>query len=95
MKCSSPFGRRASFHSYARLGATGPIDLLDTESAIAVRDDLAATSVKLLDRRVSLFKSLGGGLAAEGEVSQVRPPTAETPYREVALSPPQGRTREN
>jgi hypothetical protein len=65
--------------------------LLDTESAIAVRDDLAATSVQLLDRRVSLFKSLGGGLAAEGEVSQVRPPTAETPYREVALSPSQGR----
>jgi hypothetical protein len=62
----------------ARLGATGPIDLLDTESATAVREDLAATGTQLLDRRVSLFKSLGGGLAAEGEVSQVRPPTAET-----------------
>jgi hypothetical protein len=63
----------------ARPGATGPIDLLDTESAIAVRDDLAA------DRSVSLFKPLGGRLAAAGEVSQVRPPTSETPHREVAL----------
>jgi NADPH:quinone reductase-like Zn-dependent oxidoreductase len=33
----------------ARLGATGPIDLLDTESAIAVRDDLAAPNAQLLD----------------------------------------------
>ena len=40
----------------ARLGATGPIDLLDTESAIAVRDDLAAPNAQLLDRSVSLFK---------------------------------------
>ena len=32
----------------ARLGATGPIDLLDTESAIAVRDDLAAPNAQLL-----------------------------------------------
>jgi hypothetical protein len=79
----------------ARLGATGPIDLLDTESAIAVRDDLAAPNAQLLDRSVSLFKALGGGLAAEGEVSQVRPPTPETPHREVALSPPQGRARES
>ena len=78
-----------------RLGATGPIDLLDTESAIAVRDDLAAPNAQLLDRSVSLFKALGGGLAAEGEVSQVRPPTPETPHREVALSPPQGRARES
>jgi hypothetical protein len=62
----------------ARLGATGPIDLLDTESAIAVRDDLAAPNAQLLDRSVSLFKALGGGLAAEGEVSQVRPPSPET-----------------
>jgi hypothetical protein len=30
----------------ARLGATGPIDLLDTESAIAVRDDLAAPNAQ-------------------------------------------------
>ena len=30
----------------ARLSATGPIDLLDTESAIAVREDLAATSAQ-------------------------------------------------
>jgi hypothetical protein len=79
----------------ARLGATGPIDLLDTESAIAVRDDLAAPNAQLLDRSVSLFKALGGGLAAEGEVSEVRPPTPETPHREVALSPPQGRARES
>src|SRR5450755_2477758 len=63
----------------ARLGATGLIDLLDTESAIAVRDDLAAPNAQLLDRSVSLFKALGCGLAAEGEVSQVRPPTPETP----------------
>ncbi|MDR3474145.1 MAG: hypothetical protein P4M09_21025 [Devosia sp.] len=51
----------------ARLGATGPIDLLDTEDAIAVRDDLAAPNAQLLDRSVSLFKALGGGLAAAGE----------------------------
>lgn len=46
----------------ARLGATAPLDLLDTERVlIQAQNDLAASDALLLDRSVSLFKALGGG----------------------------------
>jgi hypothetical protein len=43
----------------AQLGATGPIDLLDTESAIAVRDDLATRSCSIAASHAAPRPNLG------------------------------------
>jgi outer membrane protein TolC len=70
----------------ARLGATTPFDLLDTERVlIQAQNDLAATDALLLDRGVSLFKALGGGWQA-GHAGDIPPrliQAADLPHHPV------------